>query len=547
MSVSLNLFIAILSGSITAFLGILVLIHDRKSITNIIFGILAMVFAVWAGINYASVETLNHGALLWIRAVLVAAVAQVFLLLLFVQNFPSLKLDIKKRNLVFTLLLMVLTMGLAASPFVFQDVKVSDQVVPIIGPLIPVFVCILAFFTFFTFFLITRKYRHSIGQVKEQWSAISFGFISAFGLLIILVLFQVVFFQNTAFVKYAPLFILPIFVGSAYAILKHNLFNIKVITSELITFFLLVVSFVGILISSSTLGKVLGSFATFFTLIFGVLLIRSVLKEVKQREQLEILSKQLGEANEQLKLLDKARAEFISIASHQLRTPPATIKWYVAAVLAGDFGPLSPELKASIERVQVTNDAQIHTIDDLLNASRIERGKLEFFFEKGDLQAVTQSITEQLTPLAQMKKLALIYHKPTYAIPEILLDKEKIRQVINNFIDNAIKYSKTGTISVELKQEKENLVVKVTDNGKGIKPEEAPHLFEKYARGHDSVTHATGLGLGLYVAKVIVEQHQGKIWAESPGEGKGSSFLFSLPIHSDLKPTTVDLTKTQLE
>jgi signal transduction histidine kinase len=274
-------------------------------------------------------------------------------------------------------------------------------------------------------------------------------------------------------------------------------------------------------------------------------LIRSVLKEVKQREQLEILSKQLAEANEQLKLLDKARAEFISIASHQLRTPPATIKWYVAAVLAGDFGNLAPELQAAIERVQVTNDAQIHTIDDLLNASRIERGKLEFFFEQGDLQMVTQSIVDQLTPLAQMKKLALVYHKPNFKLPELLLDKEKIRQVINNFIDNAIKYSMTGNISVDLTQDKENLIVKVTDNGKGIKPEEAPHLFDKYARGHDSVTHATGLGLGLYVAKVIVEQHLGKIWAESAGEGKGASFFFSLPIKSDLKPTTVDLTKTQ--
>lgn len=254
-----------------------------------------------------------------------------------------------------------------------------------------------------------------------------------------------------------------------------------------------------------------------------------------------LIYEKLKIANEQLKALDKARAEFISIASHQLRTPPATIKWYLGAILNGDFGILADDLKAALQRTNVTNEAQIATIDDLLNASRIERGKLEFFFEENSLEPVVDALIEQMTPLATMKKLALEYTPPKSALPKILMDKEKIRQVINNMIDNAIKYSKTGTIKVSLKQEGENLVVKVSDNGKGISSQELKTIFEKYSRGHDSVTHATGLGLGMYVAKVIVEQHTGVIWAESEGVGKGSTFCFSLPIHSDLKPTTVDL------
>ncbi len=248
-------------------------------------------------------------------------------------------------------------------------------------------------------------------------------------------------------------------------------------------------------------------------------------------------------ANEQLKALDKARAEFISIASHQLRTPPATIKWYVAAILAGDFGPLSEDLKAALERTKVTNDAQIATIDDLLNASRIERGKLEFFFEEAPLEPLVSELAEQLRPLAKMKGLELEYRKPTLSFQTILMDREKVRQVLNNMVDNAIKYSKTGTIKIDLKEVGTDAVVSVTDNGKGIAPEDVNKLFEKYQRGHDSVTHAEGLGLGMYVAKVIVDQHNGKIWAESPGVGKGSTFSFSLPIHNTLQPTTVDLAK----
>ena len=254
-----------------------------------------------------------------------------------------------------------------------------------------------------------------------------------------------------------------------------------------------------------------------------------------------LLYQQLQTANEQLKALDKARAEFISIASHQLRTPPATIKWYLGAVLSGDFGPLAEELRAALQRTMTTNEAQISTIDDLLNASRIERGKLEFFFETNPLEPVVSSLVEQLQPLAGMKKMNIVYTKPSASLPDILMDKEKVRQVLNNIIDNAIKYSKQGDINVDLKSDGQSLVVSVRDSGKGISPEEVGSLFKKYSRGSDSATHATGLGLGMYVAKVVVEQHGGKIWAESPGVGRGSIFSFSLPIVTDIKPTTMDL------
>lgn len=256
-----------------------------------------------------------------------------------------------------------------------------------------------------------------------------------------------------------------------------------------------------------------------------------------------LLYEKLKIANEQLKALDKARAEFISIASHQLRTPPATIKWYAAAILAGDFGALSEDLKAALGRIKITNDAQIATIDDLLNASRIERGKLEFFFEESPFEPLISELVEQLKPLVQMKGLELEYRKPSLSFENILMDREKVRQVLNNMIDNAIKYSKTGKIVVTVKEDKENVIVGVTDNGKGIATEDVDKLFEKYQRGHDSVTHAEGLGLGMYVAKVIVDQHNGKIWAESPGVGKGATFNFSLPIRNTLQPTTVDLAK----
>lgn len=261
-----------------------------------------------------------------------------------------------------------------------------------------------------------------------------------------------------------------------------------------------------------------------------------------------LLYEQLNFANKQLQALDKARAEFISIASHQLRTPPSTIKWYVAAVLSGDFGALSTEVTAALQRVETTNNAQIALIDDLLNASRIERGKLEFFFEMGSVEELTKAAYEQLVPQAQMHKLQLNYEPPPQPLPQVMLDKEKVRQVVNNFIDNAIKYTKQGSVTVHYELTPTEVVVKVTDTGRGVAPDLADTLFEKYKRGRDSASAASGLGLGLYVAKVIIGQNKGKIWVESPGEGKGSTFAFSLPIHNTIQPTsTVDLVQSQDE
>src|SRR3990167_10269393 len=125
------------------------------------------------------------------------------------------------------------------------------------------------------------------------------------------------------------------------------------------------------------------------------------------------------------------------MASHRLRPPPSSIKWYLSALLADEFGKLPPEIKEALVRVNTTNNAQISLIDALLNVSRIERGKLEFVFEgDGDLAAMTEFTVEQLSPIAKDKGLELTFRKPTGPIPKMTIDKEKLRQVINNMIDN---------------------------------------------------------------------------------------------------------------
>ncbi len=258
-----------------------------------------------------------------------------------------------------------------------------------------------------------------------------------------------------------------------------------------------------------------------------------------------ILYEELQKANEQLEALDKARSEFITIASHQLRTPPATIKWFLSSILAGDYGKVDDGLKETLEKTARTNNSLIALIDDMLNVSRIERGKMEFLFQEVNLLDLAKITFEQLQPIAKEKGLKLAFNMPK-SVPQIMADKEKIRQVMNNFIDNSIKYTKKGSITVDLSSTDEEIRFSVTDTGKGMSEDEKDEIFEKFKRGKESSKQSAGLGLGLYVAKVIVEQHKGKLWAESQGLDKGSSFIFTVPIHNGLTETTlVDLTKTQ--
>ena len=187
--------------------------------------------------------------------------------------------------------------------------------------------------------------------------------------------------------------------------------------------------------------------------------------------------------------------------------------------------------------MQAANQTLISTLEDLLNASRIERGKMEFTFRPTDLQEITDALVKQFGPIAQMKNLKLNYRAPKIKLPQITADGEKIMQVVNNLIDNAMKYTHRGSVNVSLQKEDGSIVWRVKDTGIGIKPEELKKIFEKFGRGSRSIHEVGGLGLGLYVAKVVVDQHKGRLWVESEGEGKGSMFAVSLPMVNNLEPT----------
>ncbi|PIR13348.1 hypothetical protein COV49_02555 [Candidatus Falkowbacteria bacterium CG11_big_fil_rev_8_21_14_0_20_39_10] len=255
---------------------------------------------------------------------------------------------------------------------------------------------------------------------------------------------------------------------------------------------------------------------------------------VKLAEEVERATFDLKAANEKLKKLDAAKSEFISIASHQLRTPLTVIKGYISMMLEGNFGKLTANESQALEKVYDSNERLIQLVENLLNISRIESGRLQFTYEVMNLEDLIESVFEELSNPAKKKGLALTFNHPAEPLPPVKIDEEKIRQVLMNLVDNAIKYTKKGAVTLDIKKSHNNIHFCVTDSGMGIDKSDMPNLFRKFSRGQGtSVVHTEGTGLGLYVARQMVKAHNGKIWAASAGKEKGAKFCFKIPINTD--------------
>ncbi len=532
-----------------ALLGFVVYFNNPKSATNKTFLWFCILTIAWGTFNFLSYQITTPEVAFWLlRLSIFTAVWHTLLIFQLLYIFPDDEFKPPKwySNILFPVALASALINLTSLTFEsISEISPEGRIIKIAnGPGIALFSMVVFGFVIGGISLFIKKIKNKQKIRPEQARPVLLGIVSTFLLILLFNFIFPAFLNNTHFINFGAIFIFPFILGSAYSIIKHKLLNIKVISTQILTFVLAIVVLLDVITSENITILLFRSAIFVLVICIGILLIKSVMREVKQREQLEILTKELEDANEKLKALDIARSEFITIASHQLRTPPATIKWYLSSVLAGDFGKLSDEQKTVLEKANRTNNAQISLIDDMLNVSRIERGKMEFLFEKVDLMPLAQFAYEQLIPAATEKGLKLIFEKLQNPLPSLMADKEKIRQVMNNLIDNAIKYTKTGSITVKIWREAEEIKFAVTDTGKGINPSEANSLFEKFSRGKESVKQSAGLGLGLYVAKIVIEQHRGKIWAESKGEGLGSSFIFSIPINNNLSETTLlDLTR----
>ena len=384
---------------------------------------------------------------------------------------------------------------------------------------------------FAAIFLIIKKTIHAKNAERSQFRWVLIGTSLTFALLLIFNFLLPAFFDVPDYLPFTPVFILPFVLFTFYAILKHNLLDVKVISTEVVAFFLVIAAFSQILLSKSA-GQTLFQVSVFILLlIFSFFLIRSVMREVRQREELEKLTIKLETANAELKKLDQLKSDFLSFATHQLRSPLTITKGYISMILEGSFGRIEEKVSEKLKRVYESNEWLIKLVDDFLNLSRIEQGRMKYDFKRGNLDDIVGEVAGELDDAARKKGLELLWQKPVPPLPQTVFDASKIHEVIYNLIDNAIKYTQSGKIEIKTEKVGSYLRISVRDTGIGLEADDAGDLFQKFNRaGQGYKVNVQGHGIGLYVARQMVEAHGGKIWAESPGPYHGSAFYVELPI-----------------
>ncbi len=393
----------------------------------------------------------------------------------------------------------------------------------------PLYQLLVIFYFFGAYLLLLKQHENASQKSKDQIRLISIGLIISSSLALFTNLILPVF-KIFEFTWVGPLFSVILVSAIFIAILKYHLFNIKVLVTELFSIIIITVLFVEIFIEESPTNILIKALILIAITIFSYLLIKGVYREVDSREKIESLADDLKTTNSKLRELDKQKSEFISIATHQIRAPLTAIKGYSSLLLEGSFGEIAQEkIREAINRIFQSANSLTFVVNDFLDVSRIEQGTMKFHFSRFDMKELIDEVIKESDPTAKRAGIKIYFNPPEASRFFVHADMGKMKQVIGNLIDNAIKYTPHGEVVVTIKRMGQKIRVTIKDTGIGMSKETIAVLFEKFSRAYNAnKVNVLGTGLGLYVARQLVEAHKGKVWAESEGEGKGSSFIVEL-------------------
>ncbi len=339
-------------------------------------------------------------------------------------------------------------------------------------------------------FLLSLAYGNIIGSLTDNWTIAQFG-----------------------------LFGMPIFVGFlAYLIVKYKAFNVKLIATQALVWGLVLLIGSQFLFVKVFINIVLTGITFIASIIFGFFLIKSVKKEIEQKEQ-------LAKLNLDLEDLIKQRENLVHLVTHKVKGSFTRSKYIFAGLLDGTFGEISPEVKKYAEQGLDSDNMGIETVDLVLNAANMEKGLIKYDMKILNFRdLVEQSISDKKVSI-ERKGLQLESEIKEGGY-NLLGDSIWLKEVVNNLIENSIKYTPAGKISVNLEDGDGKIRLIIKDTGVGITEEDKKNLFTEGGRGKDSVkVNVDSTGYGLYTVKLIVETHGGKVWVESEGADKGSTFF----------------------
>ncbi len=505
--------------------------EKSKRTETTLFSLIAIFIGLWAlNISFFIQQQYGDFTFLFVNAYYVSAAFIPLLFFYFAVSYVNDKHIKLVHNVICALPLLFLIGALLVDPY-FLITSITPQNSGVTFN-IPVYIAYSAYFFVFivwTYSLLVYAFVKEKNTIQRvQLKLIIIGTLVSFllGLFFNLIL---PWFNIYEHIWLGPVFSLIFVFSMGYAIIRHNLFNIKVVTTKILVFGLLFFIFVRFLIAENLENKITESVLFLVTTIAGLFIIRNVMQEIQVREEAEKLAEQLRKANARLRELDRQKSEFVSIASHQLRTPLTAIKGYSSMLLDGSFGKMCKGSVEPVEKIYRSSQRLVGVVEDFLNVTRIEQGRMSYDFRPVDMHHICENVVEELSFGAKDKGLDLIFKcgKPGAIVSA---DQGKIRQVALNLVDNAVKYTEKGEVEVCLRDDDpKHVVFEVVDTGIGIPEEFKKRMFEKFSRADNSgAYHANGSGIGLYIVKEIVEAHKGTVSVDSK-EGKGATFTVTLP------------------
>ncbi len=352
-----------------------------------------------------------------------------------------------------------------------------------------------------------RKIKNGRSDEKRQLTLMFTGMSLTAGLLLLFSFILPIGFYNYDFIPFGALFIFPVIAFTAYAIYIVELLHVKNIYAGIFTFFLTIFSLVELILSDNLQQLLMRMFVFILTLALSIQL-------VKNTFEIEL-------ANEQ-------KSELMTFATHEIRTPITVMRGYAAILLDGDKGEVSPPVADFLQKILISGNEVISLLSQYLNKSKLELGQLEYSFIKIDIVELVNEILVTFKVHAEQKNLYLTEVLPTREKIFVNADQGKLREVIINLIDNSIKYTQKGSVTVSVERHEGKVLIKVSDTGVGIEDDTMNVLFKEFSRADIQKVNILGTGLGLYLAKIFIEAHKGRIWAESEGKGNGSQFYIEL-------------------
>jgi signal transduction histidine kinase len=511
-------------------LGSIIFFNNTKSITNRTFLYFAIVTALWGISNYLEYRFDTILATLWALRI------QIFISTLHALFFFQLAYVFPREEVRFPfwykfLLIPVVasTMILALTPLVFSGITTLAPpgyvTNPERGPGIVLF-SIVAFGLLIggVIVIAVKAWKSMDMQERKQEYVIAIGMTLTAILILLFNVFFPIFLNQLSFIPLAALFLLPFIGLISYSIYRYHLFNLEVATTAFLGFMVTIFTFVNILYSTQPSEFAINITAFVIVLVGSIKIVRDTLNLEKVTDNLQKVAAELMSTNER-------QENLIHFIGHEVKGFLTKAAGSFAALSEGDFGPLSPEAKPFVERALAGVRQDVEATASILQASNLKKGTVTYTKVPFDFKALVIEAVAKAKPTAEQKGLRISSEidDGSYIVTG---DKMELGDhVLHNLIDNAINYTPTGSITISLSREGGKLRFAVQDTGVGITEEDKKRLFTEGGHGIDSIrvnVHSTGYG--LYIAKQIIDAHNGSIRAESEGTGKGSMFVVELPV-----------------